>query len=359
MINFSRLFYKCKVVYAANMKEKFVNEPAEQGPADPDVAKAGAFEQSKSNIADISTLRVFEAFEPFLLYCRVEKQYSLESHQKMKEAFQSWLLRHFGDLELISIKPMHVLALRQAMVERGLSVSRQYSLLMVLKLFLKFCRTTLEAHCLDPASIRLPHRKAPQVEYLTNPEIQTIRDNIDTFRTSGARLRALFETLLSTGMRISEAVSLDRKSIDYAAKEALVIGKGNKGRIVFFNDESLKWIRRYLSRRHDSNPALFVTYGDVPTRLKRGDVPRFLKAVAMIAGIKKRVTPHLLRHTFCTNLRNNGADVSLIKELAGHQDIQTTARYYLAADKDVLKAAVGRYLNYASEADAMDGQLSR
>lgn len=243
---------------------------------------------------------------------------------------------------------MHVLAFRQAMAARELSVARQYSLLMTLKLFLKFCRTTLDINCIDPAAIKLPRRKAPKVEYLTNTEIQAIRENIDPFRTSGVRLRALFEVLLSTGMRISEAVSLDGNSIDYSTKEAVIIGKGGKSRTVFFSDEALKWLARYLSRRHDSHPALFVTSGDMPVRLKRGDIPRFFKAVSKLAGIEKHLTPHLLRHTFCTNLRNNGADISLIKELAGHQDIQTTVRYYIGIDKQVLRNTVAKYLNYAA-----------
>jgi integrase/recombinase XerD len=104
--------------------------------------------------------------------------------------------------------------------------------------------------------------------------------------------------------------------------------------------------------RTDSDPALFVTSGESPRRLRRGDIPRFFRAAAKSAGIEKRLTPHLLRHTFCTNLRNNGADISLIKELAGHQDIQTTARYYLGTDKTILRAAVSRYLNYAAAGES-------
>src|ERR1700742_3185660 len=136
---------------------------------------------------------------------------------------------------------------------------------------------------------------------------------------AGVRLRALFEILLSTGMRISEAVSLNRDSIKSETKEATVVGKGSKTRAVFFSDEALRWINRYLSRRKDNNSALFVTHGIEPKRLRRGDIPRFLKAAGKLAGIEKHVTPHLLRHTFCTNLRNHGADISLIKELVGHQ----------------------------------------
>jgi integrase/recombinase XerD len=295
-----------------------------------------------------SGLRVCDAIGPFLIYCRVERQYSPESQDKMKEAFRSWLFRQFGALGLTAIKSMHVLAFRQAMAAKNLSVARQYSLLMTLKMFLKFCRTTLEVNCIDPATIKLPRRKTPAVEYLTNTEVQAIRSNIDTFPTSGARLRALFETLLSTGMRISEAVSLDRNSIDYTTKEAVIVGKGGKTRAVFFSDEALRWIGRYLSRRRDANPALFVTYGDTPTRLKRGDIPRFFKAVEKLAGLEKRLTPHLLRHTFCTNLRNNGADISLIKELAGHQDIQTTVRYYIGTNKEILRDTVSKYLDYTA-----------
>jgi len=293
-----------------------------------------------------ASMTVAEAIEPFLLYCRVERQYSPESQSKMKDAFRSWLFPHFGALELTAIKNMHVLSFRQAMAVKELSIARQYGLLMALKLFLKFCRTTLEINCLDPATIKLPQRKTPKVEYLTNSEVYEIRQNIDTLRTSGVRLRALFETLLSTGMRISEAISLDQDSIDCDTKEAVIVGKGGKSRTVFFSDEAIKWISRYLSMRQDGNPALFVTYGEAPKRLKRGDIPRFLKAVGRIAGVEKHVTPHLLRHTFCTNLRNNGADISLIKELAGHQDIQTTVRYYLGTDKQVLRNAVSKYLNY-------------
>ena len=83
-----------------------------------------------------------------------------------------------------------------------------------------------------------------------------------------------------------------------------------------------------------------------------GDIPGFFKALGVAAGIKKKVTPHILRHTFCTNLRNNGADISLIKDLAGHQDIDTTARYYLGSNTGILKEAVRRYLDYSPKAGA-------
>src|SRR6266481_6108718 len=173
-------------------------------------------------------MTVVGTLDPFLLYCRVERQYSPETQKKLKECFQSWLLTHFGQLELAAIRQMHVLSFRQAMAAKNLSVSRQYSLLMTLKLFLKFCRTVLEINCLDPASIKLPRQKTPKVEYLTNAEIQAVRRHIGSFHLLEVRLRALFETLLATGMRISEAISLDRHSIHRETCEAVIIGKGAK-----------------------------------------------------------------------------------------------------------------------------------
>lgn len=306
-------------------------------------------------LPSVSAMMVFEAMSPFLLYCRVERQYSEESQAKIKECFQSWLLPAFGSRELISIKAVDILAFRQAMAARNLSIARQYGLLMTLKLFLKFCRSVLEIDCFDPANIKLPRRKIPKVEYLTNAEIVAMRENIDISRVLGVRTRALFEALLATGMRISEVLSLNRDSIDFQAKDATIVGKGSKTRTVFFTDDSLQWIRKYLALRRDNHLALFVTSGIPPRRLRRGDIPQFFKVPARLAGIEKQVTPHLLRHTFCTNLRNNGADISLIKDLAGHADIQTTARYYLASNKQILREAVNRYLRYAA-GSAIDSQ---
>lgn len=290
-----------------------------------------------------------EATEPFLTYGRVEKGYAAETQIKMSDCFRSWLLPHFGESQLEALGQLDILRFRQAMVDRGLGIARQYSVLMALKLFLKFCRAVLEIKCLDPDKITLPKRPRPLVQFLSNQEIASLRSNMNTRRLLDLRLRALFEVLLATGMRISEALSLNRDSIDANTCEAKIVGKGGKPRTVFFTPECLDWIQQYLRRRRDSHSALFVTYGNKPERLQRGDIPRFFKALGKRAGIEKHLTPHLLRHTFCTHLRDNGADISLIKDLAGHQEIETTARYYLGADTQTLKAAHTRYLRFTDQ----------
>lgn len=299
-------------------------------------------------LIDSVDLIVRDALQPFLIHCRVEKQYAPQSQLKIKECFDSWLLRHFGHLPVSGIKPVHILTFRQAMNERNLSIARQYSLLVTLKLFLKFCRDLLEIPCTDPGTIRLPRRPTPEVQYLTNAEIGVIRACIDSNHFLGLRLRTIFETLLATGMRISELLSLNRDSINRESAQATITGKGANRRTVFFSEECIAWIDRYVDARRDMHEALFVTSGDLPRRLQRGDIPRFFKVLARLAGIEKHLTPHLLRHTFCTNLRNNGADISLIKALAGHRDIETTARYYLGSDTGLLQDAVIRYLDYSA-----------
>jgi integrase/recombinase XerD len=287
-----------------------------------------------------------EAFGPFLSFCQSERHVAPSTLSKYRDCFESWIQPIFGRKDVSDISRLAVLELRQAMVDRNLSVARQYSIIMFLKSFLKFCRSTLGLSCLDPADVRLPKRPAPHVEYLTNGEIQQVLDAIKTDTFTGLRLRALIEVLLSTGMRISEALSLKRIQFDAGKTEAEIIGKGKKRRTIFFTQRCRLWVQEYLNRRIDDNPGVFVTTGYPVRPLAREDVSRFFQNLKAKAGLGKKFTSHILRHTFCTILRNNGADISIIKDLAGHQDIQTTARYYLGKNKDVLRRAIAQCLDY-------------
>jgi site-specific recombinase XerD len=106
-----------------------------------------------------------------------------------------------------------------------------------------------------------------------------------------------------------------------------------------------------LEKRDDDHPAVFVTTG-IPRRWQRYDISKYFIDLRRKAQIAKPLTPHLLRHTFCSNLLHHGADITFIKELAGHSDIQTTARYYLGVDRAALKRVVKNCLDYNTEAGA-------
>ncbi len=300
---------------------------------------------------------VSDALGHFLNYCRAERHVSSGTLAKYTDCYTSWLAPWLGQLEVENINRLQILDMRQAMVDRPLSIDRQYSVIMCLKGLLKFSRTSLKLNCLDPAEIKAPKRKAPDVQYLNNEEIQRMLNAINTVSFTGIRLRALVELLLSTGMRISEALSLKREPFDMDHTEVEIVGKGKLKRDVFFTDRCRYWIKQYLNKRVDDSPYLFVTTGYVPKKLAKEDLSRFFAALRKKAGINKKLTPHMLRHTFCTNLLHNGADITHIKDLAGHQDIQTTARYYLGKDKRVLRQIVKNCLDYQSTAPALPHSL--
>ena len=134
-------------------------------------------------------------------------------------------------------------------------------------------------------------------------------------------------------------------------REAKIIGKGKKERTVFFTDRALGWIKRYLESRTDDYPALFVCRNG-RTRLKRDDLWRYFERHRRLVGINKKVTPHILRHTAATQLLFNGCPIGHIKEILGHERLETTCRYYLGLDRRAAKAAHQKYLRYDVQAAA-------
>lgn len=296
-------------------------------------------------------MQLKEAVSSYLTFCQVEKLNSPQTVWKYGECFRTWITPVLGDHALESLTAIDVMSLKKAMVDKNLSPSRQYSVVITLKTFLRFCIEMLKVQTLNPKEIRLPDRGKPHVLVLSPEEIQKLLSNISTFTYTGARLRALVEVLLATGMRISEALSLERKTFDTGADHVEVIGKGQKRREIFFNSRCQHWVQNYLNKRHDNHHALFVTTGYEPRRLSRDDISRFFIQLRAKAGIDKKVTPHILRHTYCTTLLNNGADITFIKELVGHEDIQTTAKYYLGVSKEQLRKVVDKYLDYGLSND--------
>jgi integrase/recombinase XerD len=193
-----------------------------------------------------------------------------------------------------------------------------------------------------------------EVIYLTNKEVSkfvnairiyNIQDGVRTINLHGLRFRTLIEVLLGTGMRISEALSVNISDIDFLKGEVMIIGKGNKQRTVFFTKQALWWVKKYIAIRDDNCEALFVTHPKA-TRLKRSDIWRYFKRYTEQAGLDKKITPHILRHTFATNMLYNGCDIFTIKELLGHHDITVTTRAYIGIDKQKIKENHLKYLNY-------------
>ncbi len=256
-----------------------------------------------------------------------------------------------GDKLVTDITVGDVLAIKSVMLGRGNSVCWQIVMLASIKRLLMYCQERLGLPVLDPKLVTIPKRPRREVLYLTADEVQRFVQAIPLLtqrgvqHQSGLRFRALVEALLGSAMRIGELLSLNRSDIDFERREARVIGKGNKQRTVFFTDRALCWLRRYLDTREDGCEALFATEcGD--SRLSRTDIWRPFSRYRKLAGLNKPVRPHLLRHTAATQLLMNGCPVGHIKEILGHERLETTCRYYLGLDRRAAKAAHQRYLIY-------------
>ncbi len=174
-------------------------------------------------------MKVKEAYRPFLEYGRAERGYSPETTKKFQDCFASWILPRLGNKAVEDISSLDILKLKSSIVEKGLGAYRQYSILTTLKLFFKFSRRILKLKCLDPdEEISLPKRPKPQVQYLTQEELQRVLRTIDWKTFTGLRLYTLVIVLAATGLRISEALSLNRHPFEMGETQLEIVGKGNK-----------------------------------------------------------------------------------------------------------------------------------
>ena len=167
-------------------------------------------------------------------------------------------------------------------------------------------------------------------DYLTVQEVETLLD-IDVVDAFSARNKAILELLYSSGLRISELINLELKSIDFDDCVIKVFGKGSKERIVPMNDYAINALEEYIDnyrslmvKKEINNYVFLNNHGKIMTRQ---GVFKMIKKECLIKGINKNISPHTLRHTFATHLLQNGADLRIIQELLGHSDISTTQIY--------------------------------
>ncbi len=299
-----------------------------------------------------TTYKIGQLVEGFIRYIKFELSLSPQTAEKYQDAL-GWVIRDIGDIEVTQINQNHITLLKQRMMIRGAGEARVGTIIFALKSFLKYCKEFLDLGVLDNKKVKSPKRHRREVLFLTPEEIQQFIDTIKlekgrtrekSYRMDGLRFRTLVEVLLGTAMRISEALSLDRDTIDFEKKEAKIIGKGNKERTVFFSDRSLVWVKLYLTERKDQGKPLFITQR--LSRMKRIDINGLFKRYAIKSGINKKITPHILRHTVATTLLFNGCPINHVKEILGHERLETTCKYYLGVDKRKAKEAHSQFLNF-------------
>ncbi|MBY0539547.1 tyrosine-type recombinase/integrase [Patescibacteria group bacterium] len=214
--------------------------------------------------------------------------------------------------------------------------------LIALRAFLKYMAKR-DIKTLQPEKIELAKVAERSLDLITVAELERLmsapsealkKESDPDKQRKLLRDRAMLELLFSTGLRVSELCALN-SDIDLTRDELSVRGKGEKVRVVFLSERAKKAVREYLKARNDMEEALFVE-GRSAKKLHRigpRDVQLKLKAYAARAGITSKVTPHVLRHVFATDLLENGADLRSVQALLGHANIQTTQIYTHVTDK--------------------------
>lgn len=220
-------------------------------------------------------------------------------------------------------------------VRETLKRKTQNYYLIALRAFLKYLRKR-GVESMSPERIELAKVGDRSLDLISIDELERLLKAPEGTSIMALRDAAIIELLFSTGLRVSELCSLHR-DIDLKRDELSVRGKGDKVRVVFVSDESKEKIQKYLAKRDDIDDALFVQLGKgaktaATQRLTPRSVERIVKAYAIKAGITRKVTPHVIRHSFATDLLQNGADLRSVQALLGHANIATTQIYTHVTD---------------------------
>ncbi|MFH0834310.1 MAG: site-specific tyrosine recombinase/integron integrase [Patescibacteria group bacterium] len=293
-------------------------------------------------------MKFSEAVDDFLTSVRIEKNQS----EKTAENYEHYLSRaseffgadkNVGEINFRDVQKF-LLHLNDLEIRRKkLSVkTRGYHAIALRALFKFLAKRDID--CLAAEKIDVPKSEKRVVEFLTPEELDRLFGAVGEKTTSDLRDAAILETLYSTGLRVSELVGLNRNQVDLKRKEFAVTGKGRKTRIVFLTENAAAKIGKYLNRRTDNLPAVFLSHsrnsradeivgGTNTKRLTAWSVAALVRKYATSAGIVKKVTPHTLRHSFATTLLNNGADIRSVQEMLGHASITTTQIYTHVTNK--------------------------
>jgi integrase/recombinase XerD len=184
----------------------------------------------------------------------------------------------------------------------------------------------------DP-SRKLKSPKMPKriPKYLTEDEIEQLINAMNSFRD-----KTVVVFLYTTGLRISEMYALNKDDMDWQTKTVKVLGKGNKERIVPFNERAKNMLLEYIATRDDDNPALFVEKNNL--RLSKRSIQKSVKSAGIRAGIKKPVTPHKMRHSYGSHLIQEGVQLQTVSNLMGHSSTNVTEIYAWLSKKQVIDA---------------------
>ncbi len=300
----------------------------------------------------------------FLEYCELDQNLSpatVKMYDYYLNRFEGWAKEGLGrevklkdlDPKLIRKYRLYLSRTESKKTKKRLAKTTQRYHIVALRSFVSF----LEKQGLEVIAstrIELGKAEARSLKFLEEKQRRQLFSACETKTLTGLRDRAILEVLFSTGLRVSELVSLNCDQINFRTREFTVVGKGRKSRLVFLDDDAAMVLSRYLKKRDDRLKPLFIRYKgpkpDDPTEDPEGEsrrlgvrsVQRLVEKYVKKSGISVEATPHTLRHSFATDLMRSGANIRSVQEMLGHKSISTT-QIYTHGTNPQLKEAHKKY----------------
>ena len=281
----------------------------------------------------------------FLDWLEIEKglsSKSQENYARFLKKFLDWIkLNKLENIKPHELTPEHIWKYRVFLSRQYLPKSNkplkkttQNYYLIALRSLLNFFADR-DIVSLPAEKIKLAKNKDErQIRFLTIEQLEKLFSAPDISKPQGLRDRAILEVFFSTGMRIAELVALNRDQIKIRLGmkelELGIIGKGGRTRTVYFSERALYWVNKYLETLIDKEKALFINYRrkkDTLSRLTARSIEKIIKKYTIIAGLPLTTTPHVMRHSFATDLLSQGVDLRTIQEFLGHKSITATQIY--------------------------------
>lgn len=245
---------------------------------------------------------------------------------------RTFFVENGGFIDWLKLSSRDIEIFIQYLAQKKDKRSTQSRKISTLRSFYRFLnkRNIIPVNPVELISLRGNHKNLP--EFLYSDEMVKVLKSISTTTPLGLRNMALLELFYATGMRVSEIANLKLDQIDFELNLILVHGKGNKDRYVAFGEEAKTALNNYLVEARKKLLLHKTDYGYVflnsnGNRITSRGLEYIIKNIFLNAGVSASVHPHMLRHTFATQMLNNGADLRTVQELLGHESISTTQIY--------------------------------
>ena len=272
--------------------------------------------------------------EEYLNYLKFERKLSNNTYESYCYNLVK-VKNYFGSKSIINLNEDDI---RVFLYKSKESSKTNAHYLTVLKSFYNYMLDLQYINANPCENIKMPKLEKNLPEFLTEEEVNTLLD-INCTKPLDYRNKAMLEVLYATGMRVSELLNLTLSNYNRDDSSIKVMGKGSKERFIPLGDVTIKYLDLYINSYRNlilndkTSEYLFINYNG--KRMTRQGFFKILKQICKKCGIKKDIHPHILRHSFATHLLNNGADLRVIQELLGHENISTTEIYSHVSNEKV------------------------